>query len=278
MIDIHTHILPNIDDGARNIDETISLIKEAKNAGFDSIVLTPHYKEGFYETDIPEREMWQKAVTDNLHNKNINIDLYLGNEIELSENIIHLLEEGKASTINNTSYVLFEMPLNYEPEQLYRLIYEMEQCKIVPILAHPERYTFVQEEPELIYDLIERGVLMQANYGSIIGQYGEKAQFIVRKFLENNMIHLLGSDAHRPNTIYKRMSEIIPELKSILGEEKFRELSTENPNLVLHNKRINIREPNVVELTFKEKFLITEGGPIKRFLVKLLRKRSSKKK
>ena len=74
------------------------------------------------------------------------------------------------------------------------------------------------------------------------------------------------------------MPEIIPELKSILGEEKFRELSTENPNLVLHNKRINIREPNVVELTFKEKFLITEGGPIKRFLVKLLRKRSSKKK
>ena len=141
--------------------------------------------EGYYETNSPEREVWLDAIRENLEAKNIDIKLYLGNEIYMSENIIKLLEEGKATTMNNTSYVLFEMPLNAEPLNLYDIIYEMQQYKIVPILAHPERYSFVQQDPELIYDLIQKGVLMQANYGSIIGQYGEKAQVIVKKFFEN---------------------------------------------------------------------------------------------
>lgn len=259
MIDIHTHILPNIDDGSRNIEETVNLIKEAKNAGFEEIACTSHYKEGFFETDAPERELWVNAIYENLKNKNIDMNIYLGNEIYMTENIIPLLEDGKASTINDTSYVLFELPLDEEPEDLYDLIYEMQQCKIVPILAHPERYSYVQKDPELIYDLIEKGVLMQANYGSVIGQYGEKAELIVKKLYENNMIHLLGSDVHRQNTVYPKMPQILSELKELIGEEKLKELTTTNPGLVLHNKRINIGKPKMFELTFKEKIMMLKG-------------------
>lgn len=253
MIDMHSHILPNIDDGARSIEETFHLIQEAKEAGFKAIISTSHYMEGYYETDTPEREVWVNAIYDKLQEKNIDIHLYLGNEIYLSENMIKLLEEGKASTINDTSYVLFEMPLNVEPLNLYDVIYEMLQYKLVPILAHPERYTFVQQEPELIYDLIQKGVLMQANYASITGYYGEKAQWMVRKLLENNMVHFLGSDVHRKNTIYPRIPQILDELKGIIEEAKLEELTTTNPKLVLNNKRIEIDEPNKIELTLKEK-------------------------
>lgn len=256
MIDMHSHILPNIDDGARSVEETFHLIQEAKEVGFEAIIATSHYMEGYYETDAPEREVWVKAIYDKLQEKNIDINLYLGNEIYLSENMITLLEEGKASTINDTSYVLFEMPLNVEPLNLYDVIYEMQQYKLVPILAHPERYSFVQEEPELIYDLIQKGVLMQANYASIIGYYGQKAQMIVKKLLENNMIHFLGSDVHRQNTIYSKIPQILEELKNIVGKEKLEELTTINPKLVLNNKRIDIDEPNKIELTFKEKIMM----------------------
>ena len=256
MIDFHSHILPNIDDGSRSIEETFNLIKEAKNVGFDAIISTSHYMENYYETDTPEREVWVNAIYENLQAKNIDIRLYLGNEIYLSENIIKLLEEGKASTINDTSYVLFEMPLNAEPMNLYDLVYQMLQCKLVPILAHPERYSFVQKDPDLIYDLIQKGVLMQANYGSIIGQYGEKAKIIVKKFLENRMIHFLGSDVHRQNTIYPRIPEILSILNDIIGEEKLEELTNTNPSLVLKNKRINIDEPIQVELSLKEKIIM----------------------
>lgn len=252
MIDMHSHILPNIDDGARSIEETLNLMKEAEEAGFEAIISTSHYMEGYYETDTLEREVWIKLIYEKLQ-QDSELKLYLGNEIFLSENIISLLEQGKASTINDTSYVLFEMPLNVEPFNLYNVMYEMMQYKIVPILAHPERYTFVQQDPELIYDLIEKGVLMQANYASIIGYYGKKAQMMVQKFLENNMIHFLGSDVHRANTIYPKIPQILTKIAEIVGEQKLEELTTINPKLVLQNKRIDSEEPNKIKLSVKEK-------------------------
>ena len=256
MIDFHTHIIPNIDDGSRSIEETFNLIKEAKEVGFDGIVLTSHYIENYYETNSPERDVWVKAISDNLKTTGIETDLYLANEIYLSDNMMNLLIEGKASTINNSSYVLFEMPLNVEPMNLYDVIYSLQENKIIPVLAHPERYSFVQKEPELINDLIEKGVLMQANYGSILGQYGEKAEIIVRKFFEANMIHFLGSDVHRQNTVYKRVPKALNEIRNIVGAEKLEELTTKNPILALNNKRIKVGEADEVKLTFKEKLII----------------------
>ena len=256
MIDFHSHILPNIDDGSRSIEETFNLIKEAKKVGFEAIISTSHYMENYYETDVPEREVWVKAIYENLKTKNIDTKLYLGNEIYFSENIIELLEKRKASTINDTSYVLFELPLNVEPMNLYDVIYDILQYKLVPVLAHPERYSFVQKDPDLIYDLIEKGVLMQANYGSIIGQYGEKAQIIVRKFFENNMIHFLGSDVHRQNTIYPKIPMALELISEIIGDDKLEELTTKNPKLVLNNKKIEIEEPTEFKLTLKEKLLM----------------------
>lgn len=253
MIDFHTHIIPNIDDGSRSVEETFNLIKEAKEAGFEGIILTSHYIENYYETEAKERDVWVNAISDSLKAKGIETNLYIGNEIYLSENIMNLLINRKASTINNTSYVLFEMPLNAEPMNLYDVIYSLQENKLVPVLAHPERYSFVQREPELIYDLIEKGVLMQSNYGSILGQYGENAKMIVKKFLENDMIHFLGSDVHRQNTIYKKIPQALEEIKEIIGEEKLEKLTTINPKLVLENKKIDIEEPKEFSLTFKEK-------------------------
>lgn len=256
MIDFHSHIIPNIDDGSRSIEETFNLLKEAKEAGFESVILTSHYIENYYETNVPERDMWVKAISENLQDKGIDINLYLGNEIYMSDNMMQLLIDGKASTINNSCYVLFEMPLNVEPMNLYDVIYSLQENKLIPVLAHPERYKFIQKEPELVSDLIEKGVLMQANYGSILGQYGDKAEIIVRKFLESNMIHFLGSDVHRPNTIYKRIPQALEEIEEIVGKQKLEELTNINPKLALENKRIDIEEPEEVRLTFKEKLIM----------------------
>ncbi len=256
MIDIHSHILPNIDDGARNIDETMELLKEAQSVGFEAIVSTAHYMEGYYETAVDERTILTEAIFQKFIQYNIEMDLYLGSEIYLTDNIVKILEERKASTINDTSYILFELPLNIEPENLYDIIYEITQCKLVPILAHPERYSFVWHDTEFLSDIIELGVLMQVNYASIIGYYGEKPQVIAQKMFENNMVHLLGSDVHRTNTIYPKIPQILSILKKMIGEEKLEQLTTVNPELVLKNKRIEIGKTNNIELTFKEKLMM----------------------
>ena len=219
MIDFHTHIIPNVDDGSSSVEETFALIKEAKEAGFTGIISTSHYIEGYYESNVAERELWLNALIQNLPKVNFNGKLYLGNEIYFTSNIIELLEQQKATTINNTNYTLFELPLNYKPLNLIDVIYTMQQYKLIPVLAHPERYSFVQKEPEIVYDLIQKGVLMQSNSGSILGRDGEKAELISRKLLENNMVHFLGSDVHKPNTIYPRIGEALDIIKEIVGRE-----------------------------------------------------------
>ena len=242
MIDFHTHIIPNIDDGSRSIEETCNLIKEAKEAGFDEIVLTSHYIEKYYETDVPERDIWVEVITENLKNRGINTKVYLGNEIYLTDNIMDLLINGKASTINNSSYVLVELPENELPDN-----------KLIPIIAHPERCTKKQKKPDIALDLIDMGVLMQANYGSILGLYGKKTEFIVRKFFENNMIHFLGSDVHNQDSIYKLIPDALNEIEKIIGTVKLNELTTVNPQLAVNNKKIDVIEPNDFELSLKEK-------------------------
>lgn len=253
MIDFHTHIIPNIDDGSKSIDETIELLKEAKKNGFTGIVFTPHYKEKYYETDVHERDVWVDAITKDLRNIENDLDIFLGNEIFITDNIMELLIDEKASTINNSCYVLFELPKDVEPENLYDTIYKLKRNKLIPVLSHPERYIYVQKEPELIYDLIDKGVLMQANYGSILGKYGKNAEFIVRKFLENDMIHFLGSDVHSQNSIYRLIPDALREISNIVGEERLNELTTTNPYLAVNNKKIEIRNPIEFHLTFKEK-------------------------
>lgn len=250
MIDMHSHILPGIDDGSKNLEETYSLIEEAKKAGFSGIVLTSHYMEGYYE----EEEHTRKELMDKLNVEDIHI--YIGSEIYISDSMVELINSKKASSINNSRYILFEMPFNTKPMNIYEVVYELLQYKYVPILAHPERYTFVQKEPDIIYELIEKGVLMQANYGSIIGQYGKKAQLIVKKFLESNIIHFLGSDVHRINTVYPKMKQILKILKDLIGEENLHKLTTVNPNKVINNEEIEISEPEEFKFTILEKMIM----------------------
>lgn len=253
MIDFHDHILPGIDDGSRDIEETLVLLKEAKNVGFDKIILTPHYKEGFYQVEVEEKtELFNKVVE--LAEREVpGLQLYLGNEIMATGNIVEYLDENKASTLNETRYVLFELPMNSKPVNFSDIVYEMKSKKLIPVLAHPERYFFVQDNPEIIYDWIEQGVLMQQNFGSIIGQYGKKAKIIAKKMLENDSVHFLGSDVHRPNTVYANMSKSIDKIEKIVGEEMLEELTVINPSHVLSNEKFDINTPYKIKLGFSDK-------------------------
>lgn len=182
--------------------------------------------------------------------------IYLGNEIYLSENMIDLVKQNKAVTLNGTKYILFEIPLNGRQIGLLDMVYECLQNKLIPILAHPERYTVIQQNPNLIYELIEKGVLMQGNFGSVIGQYGKKPQIIIKKLLENNMIHFLGSDVHRMKTVYLKMPQILAKLNQLIGEEKLKKLTTTNPRLVLANEKIQIEAPTEIKFSIIEKMIM----------------------
>ncbi len=256
MIDFHTHILPNIDDGSSCINETITLLKEARSAGFKTVILTSHYMENYYEANADKRIELMNSIKSILEKNQIDIDVVLGNEIYISDNINKLIRNKKACTINNTRYILFELPFNVKPINLYEVIYDILQNGYIPILAHPERYEFVQQNPKIINELIEKGVLMQGNYGSFVGQYGERAQIIIKKLLKNNMIHFLGTDVHRKNTIYNKIPKILFQVEKFIGTEQLEQITTINPKLVLEDKLIEINNQEEIYLSLIDKLIM----------------------
>lgn len=229
MIDFHSHILPNIDDGSTTEEESINLIKEAKEAGFTGIISTSHYIQGYYECD----EYNRKQLLDR-----IGFELYLGSEIYITSEIIELIEDKKASTINNTRYVLFELPMKTKPLFVKEIVYKLIENGYIPIIAHPERYSYVQENIEYIEELANMGTLFQANYGSIIGMYGSKAQKTIKNLLKNDLISFLGSDVHRTNQIYPKIPKILKKLRKILSEQELEELTTLNAQKVLNDENL----------------------------------------
>lgn len=235
MIDFHSHILPGIDDGSKNLEQSIAMVNEAKKVGFTKIISTSHYMENYYECNEKNRKELLEQVQ-----KNVNgIELCLGNEIYITNNIIELLQNGQASSINGTKYVLFEFPLiTTRPMNDKEVIYRLVENGYIPIIAHPERYPFIQENPDYLYELEEMGALFQANYGSIIGMYGLKAKKTLKILLKNNLISFFGSDAHRPEQVYNKMPKIIKKLKKIISNEEFEEFTEINPERVLKNENI----------------------------------------
>lgn len=239
MIDMHSHILPGIDDGSQSIEESIKMIKEAKEAGFTEIISTSHYIEESYNSSKYEREELIKNINEKLEAENINIKIYNGAEAYISTNLNDLIEKEKLPTINESKYLLMELPMHSEILYLDNIIYDLKTNGITPIIAHPERYSYVQRNPKVLENLIDKGVLFQANYGSIIGKYGKDAEKTLKRLLKSNMIHFLGTDTHRSGTVYIQMNKILKKLEKLIGKEKLELLSTINPQKVLKNEDIN---------------------------------------
>ncbi len=237
MIDFHSHIIPNIDDGSTSMKDTINMINEARQAGFTEIISTSHYIQKYYDLDCFEREkildIIKKKVSEK---KEINIKLYLGSEIYFTPEIIELVKNKKASTINNTRYLLFELPMNTKPLFVKEMVYELMQNGYIPIIAHPERYSYVQENIRYIEELAGMGVLFQSNYGSIIGIYGNSAKKTLKKLLKNNLISFLGSDVHRTGQIYPKIPKALKKLRKILSAEELEKLTTLNAQKVLKDE------------------------------------------
>ena len=250
MIDVHSHIVFGVDDGSRSIEESIEIIKEAYNKGFKKIIATPHYMEEYYENDVKEINSRISQINAQLRKIHCDIQILHGNEIYITENITQLLENKKATSLNGQQYVLFELPLNAESMNLNSVIYQILEVGGVPVLAHPERYSFVQKDPNVLLPLIESGVLIQSNYGSIIGQYKKEAQSTLKKMLEHKMVHLLGSDVHRPQTIYTKIDQCVEEMEKIVGKDYVDLITTIYPQKVINGEEIEIIEPIPVKTSF----------------------------
>lgn len=190
-VDIHSHILPGIDDGAKNTEESIDLIKKMKDLGFSKIYGTPHSYPGLYNNTAESIKGSFEKLTKEIPD-NINIDY--ASEYMLEKSIIEKARNNKLLTIRD-NYVLIEMSFISEPAGLYEIIYEIKVNGYKPILAHPERYLFFNNFKKY-FELKKRGCLFQANLLSSTDYYGIGVRKNLDKLLEHQLIDFSGSDIH----------------------------------------------------------------------------------
>lgn len=246
MIDMHCHIIPYTDDGAVDTDATIRMGKKAQEVGYTGIFATSHYI-------IHDNELVNKEYVENIEKvnklfeeENINIQIYKGNEVFFTNGIYDLIKEEKVCTLGESRYVLVELPLfsNIVPMNVYDEFNILQDNGYIPILAHPERYDFVTKNINSLLPLIEAGVLLQSNIGSISGKYGKDAKKNVKKMLKLNMVHFLGTDSHT-TSVYDMYEKSMKAIKKVVkDEELLNKILNENPVKVLKNEKINIWYPN----------------------------------
>ena len=210
MIDIHTHVIPNVDDGSKSLETSIAMIKHEISIGVDTIICTPHHIYTRYEKSVEEIKRQFNLLVQEVEKENLPIKLYLGQEIYFThkENILQMLKEGKLLTLNNSNRVLLEFSFHREPEDLLDIIYNFNVNGYQVIIAHVERYEWMTY-PKVVA-LRSEGALIQINSDSYLGYTSWKEKRFVRKLLKNNLVDYVASDTHsfRPSTLDKSYKKI----------------------------------------------------------------------
>ncbi|KPU27357.1 hypothetical protein TR13x_04550 [Caloranaerobacter sp. TR13] len=243
MHDIHSHILPSVDDGAKHIEEAVEMARIAEANGVKTIFATPHYIEGEGYKNTEHNKKVLDRLNEALKVENIGVKVLLGNEVFITPDIVKLLEEGEVSTLNNSRYLLVELPMFNMPIYTEDIIYELRLKGIVPIIAHPERNTKIMEDPNILYEFIKLGALAQLNLTSLIGYYGESVKKTAEILLKHEMIHFMGTDSHSHKSRALNITQGIEVMSKIVGYHKVDEIINKNPLAILNDEEININEP-----------------------------------
>lgn len=239
MIDIHCHILPMVDDGARSVDQAIHMLIGAYEDNTDKIVLTPHFafSYGFINPYEKIHRLFHdlKYIVDNEH---IPIDMYLGCEYLFDSINTYRNHIQEITKMNHTDYLLMEFYFDVESDFIIQAINTVIDSGYIPIIAHPERYESIQINPALADSMIHHGALLQMNKGSIFNQYGRNARECVHTLLDHHHISFVGSDAHNTTTRNSLMYDDYLYVCDYYGREYSDDIFHINPERMLRNDDI----------------------------------------
>lgn len=252
MIDIHSHILPGIDDGAKKLSDSLEMIKRSFSEGSTHLVATPHYKKGHFEVTYDEVKKIVKGINKLIDEENLNGKVYAGQEIYFTEELLELYKKGIIGTINNSRYMLIEFSMSkIDKQEALDCMYELNLLGITPIIAHPERYRDVMKDPSFLNDFIDEGCLFQLNVGSLRGDFGKEVKKTAEKLSKHRIYSFVGSDAHNNINRVTGIKDGIEELSSIY--KKYWKILQKNSIDLIENNEIKFEGET---LKNKKKFFI----------------------
>ncbi|TGD57208.1 tyrosine-protein phosphatase [Flavobacterium humi] len=224
-IDIHSHILPGIDDGAQTFEDTLFLINSMKSFGFSKVITTPHIFSGFWDNSKDSIQTNETKTVADLEKHNINIPVKAAAEYLMDDHFVSLFQKGEILTLKD-KYVLVEMSYLNAPIQLYDIIFDLQVAGYKPVLAHPERYAFYHQNFDEYLKLKNAGCLFQVNLLSTVGYYNEAVAETAKKLLKKGLIDFVGSDIHHKKHIEAfnkkvLLKDIVPLKEAIQKNQLF---------------------------------------------------------
>ena len=250
MIDIHCHILPSIDDGPDNIDESIEMAKIAEADGIKKIVATPHQLEGLYQPKPDYILAKIEELNNLLKERGCNVEILPGSDAHISHDLISKIESNEVFTLNRKNHILLEFPNQFVSERIKELLSSLVLKRITPVISHPERNLMFQRTPNLLFEMIEIGALSQITAMSVIGEFGYDAKKSAKKFISHRMVHFVASDAHSSVGRTPEISICIKHLKKIISEDEVEEILFTNPELVILGKSVYPRKAEKIRSFF----------------------------
>ncbi|MCI0486906.1 MAG: hypothetical protein L0229_09925 [Blastocatellia bacterium] len=258
MVDIHSHILYGVDDGARSLGESLEMCRLSAEDGISVIVATPHAHDNVHKTHDP---VFLQRRVDELNEKlGGRPRVELGCELRFNHDLVNQVCKNKsAPTLAGDCYVLVEFPHSVVPLGSERALFELMSNDIRPIIAHPERNQMLMAEPERFYALVEMGILGQADTGSFTGQFGKKVQQAARCLLDHGLLHIVASDCHNTRNRLPGMSAAVAVIGELVGDEYAIAMAEDNPAAVVKGKPIPTQPSPVLPRKRSRWFFFNRG-------------------
>lgn len=234
-VDIHSHILPNLDDGPRTLEGTLDLAGEALANGISDIIATPHLNRDLFPFSSSASRQACNELEEALTAANMPLNLHLGAEVKIHPRIVDEFKAGKVPLLAASRYLLLELPFDMIPPYAREIVFQMRLAGVTPIIAHPERNASIQANPSKLGAFIDLGCLAQINSTSLTGRLGEASQSTAVSMLTQDWAHIIGSDSHFAGDRGPNFKEAITVAAKYVGLEEAQTLVRENPKRLLEN-------------------------------------------
>lgn len=246
LIDIHSHILPGIDDGAKTEAESIAMAQAAIKEGIDTIIATPHHRNNAYDNYKQDIVTNVSILNELLEEENIPLQVVAGQEVRMYGELLEDYAKGEIQTLADTKYLLVEFPTREVPQYAEQLLYDIQLSGLRPIIAHPERNMELLENHGRMYELIRNGALAQVTAGSILGKFGKDVQEFTEQLIKANLVHFIASDAHNTKTRGFGLVDAFDVINEQYGIDMYYML-LENSQLLIDDANINRFEPSRIQ-------------------------------
>ena len=248
MYDLHAHILPGVDDGARTREETLMMARVAAEHGTKVILATPHRRDVTQRSSVAHIRELVDDTNGRLRQEGLELSILLGMENHLDIDLPDEIGRGRALSMNGSHYVLVEMPFFGRPNYVEDVLFQIQVQGLTPVLAHPERIEAFQQDVGLLVRFVERGMLSQITAGSILGRFGTRARRFTDALLRRGLVHIIASDTHFPDGPRSpKLPEGVDAASRIVGREKAMEMVLDTPRAILEDRTV-VPDPPVQDV------------------------------